>query len=163
MQRARSTAGLAAGVLLIDLLLNCPGFSTASPVASLLLPSIDLLVVTAALLGAAQAGKEAGRLLQGLVCLLVMSLVVYRTGTRFGFDVVLRVGWPLTILGCAAGLALAWLSGILIVGGFASSITRNVFLLVVALLAVVHILSGNHVFTPSIIPRIVRDIASAFR
>ena len=95
------------------------------------------------------------------MCTLVVALAVYRAGTRFGFAVGLRAfggagwalvaGWVLTILCCAAGLAIAWVAG------------RSVFLLVVAVLAVVHVLSGNHVFLPSIIPRIVRDIAAAFR
>jgi hypothetical protein len=55
MQAAKSLPGLVAGLLFFDLLINLPGFSTASPVASLLAPSIDLLVVSAALVGIAQA------------------------------------------------------------------------------------------------------------
>jgi hypothetical protein len=173
MHHARTYAGLCTGLLLLDLLLNCAGFSPSAPVGSLLLPSIDLLVAAAAFLGIAQAGTEGRRFLLALVCTLVVALAVYRAGTRFGFAVGLRAfggagwalvaGWVLTILCCAAGLAIAWVAGRLVVNGFASGITRSVFLLVVAVLAVVHVLSGNHVFLPSIIPRIVRDIAAAFR
>lgn len=171
MKHVRTLVGLLAGMLLFDLLLNSTGFSPASPVGSLLLPSIDLLVIAAALLGIARAGTGARRALIALVCLFAVALAVYRGGTRFGFDVVVRAfgttgmaltaGWVLTILCCVAGLGVAWLAGTLVVSGFTPGIARSVFLVIVAVLAVVHVLHGNHVFTPSLIPRIVRSIASA--
>jgi hypothetical protein len=158
-----TAGGLAAGLLFFDILLNCAGFSPSFSADSLLRPSIDLLVVAAALLGTAQAGRAARPFLRALVCLLAMALAVYRMGSRSGFVPATAMGWLLAVLACAAGLALSWPVSLLVVRGFASGISRSVFLVIVALLAVAHVLTGNHVFVPSILPRIVRDIGSAFR
>ncbi|MGD0726699.1 MAG: hypothetical protein ABSB63_14200 [Spirochaetia bacterium] len=49
----RGIAGLIVGLLLFDLLVNLPGWSPGAPVSSLLAPSVDLLLVAAALMGAA--------------------------------------------------------------------------------------------------------------
>ncbi len=72
MRPARGLASLVTGLLLLDLLVNVPAFSAAAPAGSLLVPSIDLLVLVAACMGIAQAGAPARRSLRiGLAVLAV--------------------------------------------------------------------------------------------
>ncbi len=174
MRAARPLPGLLAGLVAFDLLLNLPGFSTASPAASLLAPSIDLLVITAACMGTAQTGQRARQGLGIVVTIAAVLLIASRTGARFGFDVGLRLVAPGTAVGTAASclLSLAILAAAagvsyllvgLLVRGFAPPITRSVVLLLIALLAVLQVLTGRRLFSASVIPRIVSDIGSHLR
>ena len=58
MNRALRAAGLLAGMAAFDILLNVHAFSRASAVASLLDPSLDLLVVMAILMTAALVNQR---------------------------------------------------------------------------------------------------------
>lgn len=162
-------AGLIAGLLLLDLLINLPGWSSAAPVASALAPSVDLLLVAAALMGAATASPGPRLGVRIVVCVLVVFLLGYTAGTRFGFDVSFRLfggnsavrlaaGGLLCAAAGAAAAGLAWLFSRLVIHGFSHVVTRSVFLAVAALLTVLQVVSGRHVFTPSEVPRIVRAI-----
>lgn len=157
------------GLLLFDLLINLPGWSPAAPVSSLLVPSVDLLLVAAALMGAATArpGPRIG--IRIAVCVLLVFLLSYATVTRFGFDaafhlfggnsaVLFAAGCILSVGAVAAAAGLAWLFSRFVIHGFSHIVTRSVFLAVVALLTVFEVISGRHFFTPSEIPRLVRHI-----
>jgi hypothetical protein len=165
----RGIAGLIGGLLLFDLLINLPGWSPAAPVSSLLAPSVDLLLVAAALLGAATAGRGPRIFIRIAVCLLLVFLLGYATGTRFGFDLAFRLlgrgsavlflaGCLLSTAAVAAAAGLAWLFSLLVTRGFSHLVTRSVFLAVVALLTILQVVSGKHIFTPSEIPRLARNI-----
>jgi len=162
-------AGLIAGLLLFDVLINLPGWSPAAPVSSALAPSVDLLLVAAALMGAATAGRGPRIVIRTAVCVLLVFLLGYAAGTRFGFDVAFRLfggsaaarpamGYLLSAGAVAAAAGLAWLFSRLVIQGFSHIVTRSVFLAVVALLTVFQVVSGRHIFTPSEIPRLIRNI-----
>ncbi len=169
----RGLPGLIAGLILFDLFLNLPGFDVASPFASLLVPSIDLLVVGAICAGIAQAGESSRRGLRIAAAVFVVFLLVYATGTRFGFGIAFHLFGSAGILvaaSCLASLlaiALAGAAGFLLSGllvrGFSAPLVRSVFVLVIALCAVLQVLLGRHVFAASIIPRVIRDIAAHLR
>lgn len=190
MRRATTVIRLLAGLLFFDLLLNGAGFDPGSVVSTLLRPSLDLLVVAAALLVAAQAdarpasGARAGadarsgsgaghRVIRGIVCLFVAGIALHTLGRRFGLAAVVMpfgsagaaaaAGWALVVVGAAILVGLAWVAGGLVVRGFATVAVRSVFLLAIAMMAVVHVLAGNRVFAPSELPRIVREIVGLFR
>ncbi len=174
MQAPRTIPLLLAGVLLFDILVNLPGFSPTAPVDSLLLPSIDLLVVAAACKGIARAGERARLPLRIAVSVLAVILLACGAGLRFGFDVEARLfggdtfiavaaGWAVTLgLLSLAGAAAFFLSGLL-VGGFQQPIARSVVVLLVSLAAVLQVVSGRRLFTPSIIPRLVAFVGSRTR
>jgi hypothetical protein len=162
-------ASLAAGLLLFDLLINLPGWSPAAPVSSALAPSVDLLLVAAALMGAATASSGPRMFIRIAVCVLLVFLLGYVAGTRFGFDIAFRIfgsdsaagvvaGCLLCAAAGAAAAALAWLFSRLVLHGFSHVVTRSVFLAVVALLTVFQVISGRHIFMPSEIPRFIRNI-----
>ncbi len=169
----RALPGLLAGLILFDILLNLPGLRTAAPVASLLVPSIDLLVVGALCAGIAQAGESSRQGLRIAISAFAALLLVYATGGRFGFGIAFHLFGTAGILvaaSCVASLlavALAGAAGYLLTGllvrGFAAPLVRSIFVLVIALCAVLQVLVGRHVFAPSVIPRIVRDIAAQLR
>jgi hypothetical protein len=174
MRDARFIPGLLAGFLAFDLLINLPGFLPDAPVASLLAPSIDLLIVAAALFGVAQSAAGTRRGLRIALSILLACLLAYETGARFGFDIVpgllgggsvflktLSIALSLIVL--AATAVIAFLLSALVLRGFSSLLVRSSFLAVVAVCAMVQVLSGRRVFGPSGLPRLARDIASLFR
>ena len=173
MQAMRRLPGLLAGLILFDLLLNLPGLSTAAPAASLLIPSLDLLVAGSLCVAIAQAGESSRLGLRIAASLFVLFLLVYAAGSRFGFGVAFNLfggsGLQSTfsfivslVIVAAAGAAVFFLSGLLL-QGFSSALVRSVFVLVIALCAVLQILSGRHVFAPSIVPRIIGDVVAHLR
>jgi hypothetical protein len=166
MRTARALPGLLAGLLLFDLLVNLPGFSPASPFVSLLAPTIDLLVIAAAGMGIAQAGDDARLPLRIVLSALAVVLAACSAGLRFGFDIAPRLfgagnvlssaaGWVVCvgILAAAAGFSFL-LSGLLITG-LQPPIVRSVMLLVIALAAVLQVVSGRRLFGASVIPRLI--------
>lgn len=166
----RGLPGLLAGLVLLDLLLNLPRFDASFPMASLVVPSIDLLVMLAACIGIAQAGEGARIPLRVAVSVLAVLLVAWKAGSRFGVDIPLRLfgsaplatvaGWAVAAASLAgAGVATFLLSGLL-VRGLQAGLVRSIVLLVIALAAVIHVLFTRAVFTPSVVPRIIRDIGS---
>jgi hypothetical protein len=171
MQATKSLPGFAAGLLFFDLLVNLPGFSSASPVASLLAPSIDLLVVSAALVGISQSGERSRVPLRIVVSVLLAALLGYEAAARFGLDAISRtlgIGFPAAgyLLGVVALLAAAALSYIgsgPVLRGFSFAIVRSLFIVVVALLAVLQVVSRQHILGPSAIPGLFRDIVGLFR
>jgi len=165
MGNPRALVGLIAGLLLLDLLVNLPGFRPAAPVASLLLPSIDLLIVDAACMGIAQAGERARLPLRVVVSVLAVILVACSAGLRFGFDAGARLfgggsaavlaGWTASLLLLAGAGGAAFLLTGLLVGGLQAPVARSIFLLVVSLAAVLQVVSGRRLFTASVIPRLI--------
>jgi len=166
MRPSRALPGLLAGLLLFDLLVNLPGFSPTSPLVSVLAPTIDLLVIVAACMGIAQAGDDARLPLRIAVSALAVVLVACGAGLRFGFDIAPRLFGAGSALGVAAGCAasvgiLAAAGGIsfllsgLLIGGLQPPIVRNVMLLVIALAAVLQVISGRRLFGASVIPRLI--------
>jgi hypothetical protein len=176
-QSAKSTRaipGLLAGLAAFDLLINLPRLSLSAPVSSLLVPSIDLLVVAAALVGIAQASPGARKGLRIALGVLLALLLAYVAGARFGFDAALGLfGGHSSILEAAsvvaclvAAAAAAWIAYLLscpVLRGFSTLVSRSVFLLVVALCAVIQVLAGRHVFSPSALPGLVRSLASLLK
>ena len=167
MSVPRSLLGLLAGLLLFDVLVNLPGLSPAHPVGSLLVPSIDLLVIAALLWGAAQAGEGTRVVLRIAVCALLVILLGLEIAVRFGADIPLRLlgtgTWVRAAVGClvslavvAAAVVLAYLGSGLVVRGFSSVIVRSVFIAVVAASAVLQVVAGHRLFQPSEIPRLFR-------
>jgi len=174
MRSPRATLALLAGLFLFDILVNLPGFVPSSPVASLLVPSIDLLVIAAACMGIAQAGERARMPLRIALSVLALFLVACSAGLRFGLDAGARLfgggafpqvaaGWAVSfVLLAAAGAASFFLSGLL-VGGLQQPISRSILLLVVCLAAVLQVVSGRRLFTASVIPRLIALVGSQAR
>jgi hypothetical protein len=169
----RALPGLLAGLVLLDLLMNLPVLAPASAAGSLLVPSIDLLVIVAACIGIAQAGEGSRVPLRVAAAVLAVLLVAWKTGTRFGFDLPWRLfgdGTALAAAGClvsfaalaAVGVAVFLLSGLL-VRAFVTGMARSIALLVIAAAAVTQVLLGRTVFAASIVPRIIRDVGSWLR
>ena len=174
MRVPRSLPGLLAGFLVFDVLVNLPGFLPAFPVGSLILPSIDLLVVAAALLGVAQAGERARVPLRIVTCGLLVLLLAWETAARFGPDIALRLFGEgtaaLIARSCAVSLAVviaaagvAWIASGQLLQAFSSPMVRSAFLVVVALCAVLQVVARHRIFAPSAIPRLVRDFWTVVR
>jgi hypothetical protein len=168
MRPARGAAELFAGLLLFDVLVNLPGLSLSSPFSSLLVPSIDLLVIAAACMAIAQAGEPARVPLRIALGVLAVFLVSAGAGLRFGFNVPSRLlgsggaaagvaaaGWALSILILAAAGAAAYVISGLLVRGFQPALIRSVMLLVISLAAVMQVVSGRRIFSASVIPRLI--------
>lgn len=159
MRGARTIPWLLLGILVLDLLLNAPAYSAESPVLSLLRPSLDLLLLLAALLVIGRA-KERARIWLRIALLVPGILLIAITA----------IGWPgpvarflearlaLAILLLAAAGALCFLCFGFILRGFEHPMPRNVFLITVAFLAIMQITTGREVFRQSAIPRIVAEI-----
>jgi len=164
--RPRALVRLVAGLLLLDILLNLPAISSPAPLVPLLAPSIDLLVLVAACMGIAQAGERARRPLRIGLAVLAVALLAAAAGLRFGWDAAGRLfgpgqamtaaaGWAASaLIAAAAGLAAFLLFG-LIIQGLEAPLVRGVLLLVIALCAVLQVVSGRRVFTASVIPRLI--------
>ena len=162
-----------AGLFLFDILVNLSGFSPASPIGSLLLPSIDLLILAAACMGIEQSSERARRPLRVAVSALAVFLVACSAGLRFGFDVGSRLfgdgtfsrlaGWTVTLLLLAAAGGAAFVFSGLLVVGLQPPIARSILLLLVALAVVLQVVSGRRLFTGSVIPRLVALVGSQAR
>jgi len=164
--RPRALVRLVTGLLLLDILVNVPAFSSTAPVSSLIAPSIDLLVLVAACMGIAQAGGPARRPLRIGLAVLAVALMACAAGLRLGWEAGGRLfgagpamtaaaGWAVSVLiAAAAGLAVFLASG-LVVRGLEPGLVRSVLLLVIALAAVLQVVSGRGVFTASVIPRLI--------
>ena len=143
--------GLLAGMVCFDLLLNGPRFSLVSPLASLAVPSIDLLVVLAVLLSAAH-GTERVRTGFALgVAILLAFFLGWQAYRRWGAsDGALRLAL-LGIAAVGAGAASFFLSR-LVLRGFRDVVLRSLFLLAAAGCAVIQALLGLRIFAPSVVP-----------
>jgi len=166
MRTARALPGLLAGLLLFDLLVNLAGFSPSSPLVSLLAPGIDLLVIVAVCMGIAQAGGNPRLPLRIAVSVLAVALVACGAGLRFGFDIAPRLfgggnagsiaaGWAVSASVLAAAGCLSFLLSGLLIAGFQPPIVRSLMLLVIALAAVLQVVSGRRLFSGSVIPRLI--------
>lgn len=173
MRPLRSIASLVSGLLLLDLLVNLPALSAEAPVRSLLVPSIDLLVLVAACMAIAQAGEPARRPLRIGLAVLAAGLLAAAAGLRFGWDAGARLfgghgqamtaaaGWTATVLIAAAAALAAFLVSGLAVRGLEPRLVRSALLLVIALAAVLQAVGGRRLFTPSVIPRLIALIRYA--
>jgi len=158
---ARLVPGFLAGIVLFDILLNLPGLSSASPLASLLAPSIDLLVVLALLMSTAGAGQGARTGFSVGVSFLVALVFGWQAYHTWGEP----SAWRLVALcaaACAAGAASFFLSK-LVHRGFKDAILRNLFLLSAAGCAVIQAILGPRIFAPSTVPAILRAIGDGFK
>ena len=166
MRTARTLSGLLAGLLLFDLLVNLPGFSPASPLVSLLAPTIDLLVIVAACMGIAQAGENPRLPLRVAVGVLAAALAACAVGLRFGFDIAPRLfgggsagsaaaGWAVSAAVLAAAGVISFLLSGLLIRGLQQPIVRSVMFLVIACAAVLQVISGRRLFGASVIPRLI--------
>lgn len=164
MRGARTIPWLLLGILALDLLLNAPAVSAESPVASLLRPSLDLLLFCAALLAIGRAGERA-RLWLRIALLAPLILLIVFTAMAWPGPVArfLAVRLPLAILSLAAAAALCFFCFGFILRGFDHPVPRNVFLLAVAFLAILQITSGRQVFRQSAIPHLVGEITRLMR
>jgi hypothetical protein len=159
MRGARTIPLLLLGILLLDLLLNAPAYSADSPVVSLLRPSLDLLLLLAALLVIGRAGERArfwlriALLVPGLLLIVFTAIGWPGPVARF-----LELRLPIAVLLLAAAGVLCFLCFGFVLRGFAHPVPRNVFLLAVAFLAILQITTGPEVFRQSAIPRIVAEI-----
>jgi hypothetical protein len=166
MRTARTLPALLSGLLLFDLLVNLPGFSASAPLASLLPPTIDLLVIVAVCMGIAQAGEDLRLPLRIAVSVLAVVLVACGAGLRFGFDIApllfgggsagsIAAGWAVSAAILVAAGCLSFLLSGLLIAGLQPRIARSVMLLVIALAAVLQVVSGRRLFAASIIPRLI--------
>ncbi len=171
--------GLLGGLLLLDVLLDLPGFTANAVVGSLLAPSIDLLVVCAILVTGAQAGESGRRPLRIVALAVLLLLGLYSAGKRFGLEAALLLfgttprgtveGWVAEAASClvsllflAAAAALGWIATGLVVRGLETRLARSLFIALVAITAILQVVTGNRVLSPSAVPRIARDIAAMF-
>jgi len=162
----RALVGLVAGLLLLDILVNVPAFSSAAPLGSLLVPSVDLLVLVAACMGIAQAGGAVRRPLRIGLAVLAVGLMACAAGLRLGwgaggrlfgdsYAMTAAAGWAVSVLIAAAAGFVAFLVSGLVVRGLEPRLVRSALLLVIALAAVLQVVSGRRVFTASVIPRLI--------
>jgi len=154
MNGAFSAVGLLAGIAGFDILLNLPCFSGASPMASLLAPSLDLLVVLALLMTAALVTQRAYRGFAVAVALLVAFHVGWQAYRRWGAP---PAAGRITLLGLTVvgvGVASFFLSK-LVLRGFSVATLRSLFLLAAACCAIIQALLGVRVFSSSIVPRML--------
>ena len=160
---ARVVAGLLAGLLGLDLVMNAAALEVsrgAGGVArSLLAPSIDLLVVAAALMGVSRAGARSQAWLRALVAALGVLLLVLRAGLRFAWAAPGgAAGWVMGAAAAAACGAALYVLSLPVVRGLAIPVARSETLLAIALGAEVQVLLARAVFTPSVVPTIVRQL-----
>ena len=159
---------LAGGLLLADLLLNLPRFSVSADSAgslgswagSLLVPSIDLLMVSAILLIGVQSGAGGRRASRILAAAVILIFAVYAALPR------MSTAPALLAAALAAAVAVGivgWLAATLIVRGFQNGLTRSVFVALVALAAILHVALAGRIFAPSMVPVMARDLVSLFR
>jgi len=159
MRGARTIPLLLLGILLLDLLLNAAAYSADSPVVSLLRPSLDLLLLLAALLVTGRAGERArfwlriAQLVPGLHLVDFTAIEWPGPVARF-----LELRLPIAVLLLAAAGGLCFFCFGFVLRGFTHPVPRNVFLLAVAFLAIMQITTGREVFRQSAIPRIVTEI-----
>jgi len=164
-----AAAGLAAGLLLLDVLLNVPLLSPRAPLASLLAPSIDFLVLTACCMGIARAGASAQQGLRIGFAVVAAAFLAGEAGLRFGWDAGghlfgsgagtgTTASWAISaVLLVAAGIAAFALSR-LTVRGLQPPLARGVLLLAISLAAMVQVVSGRRLFAASIVPRLIARI-----
>jgi len=171
MRQARGLPGLLAGLLLFDFLLNLPGVSPGPPVGSLLVPAIDPLVIVAACMGIARAGERAQILLRVAVAVFTVGLLACSAGLRFGVGVEahmfgagsvagMAAGWLVSLVLLAAAGGAAFLLSGLVVNGLLPPLIHSAMLLVIALAAVLQVVSGRRLFSASVIPRLIAFIGS---
>ena len=156
MSQALRAPGFVAGVVLIDALMNLPGFSAAAPVTSLLLPSLDLLVALALLMSAAYGGTRLRTAFAVIVSVLLALLIAWQGYRRWGTPDAGRI-IIVGVAGVAACVAFFFLSK-LVLHGFGDAILRNVFFLAAACCAVVQALLRVRIFAPSALPGALRAI-----
>jgi hypothetical protein len=150
VRAARTVPPLIAGILIIDLVLNAAVFDPASPLGSLLPPSLDAMLLLATLVLIAQAGTRTRLWLR--IGLVVPSLLMIAAAAATGpgpVAVFLTARVALAILALAAAGALCFLAFDLVIRGLDSALFRNVFLLAVSFLAILQITSRLPIFRQS--------------
>ena len=161
MDGARLAPALLGGMVLFDILINLPGLSAVSPLASVLAPSVDLLVVLAILMSAARGGQGVRTGFAVGVSALVALVTGWQAYHRWGAS----SAWQLLALGaaaCGAGAASFFLSK-LVYRGFRDAVLRSLFLLAAASCAVIQALLGLRIFAPSSVPGILSAIGAGFK
>ncbi len=154
MPGARFVPGLLAGIVLFDLVINLPAISPVSPVASLLAPSLDLLVVVALLLTVARGGPGVRTGFAVGVAVLV--------GLAVGLQAYLRWGAGSLAAGPVAAGA-SFLASRLVYPGLADPVLRSLVLLTAALCAVIQALLGVRIFGPSAVAGTIRAVGEGLQ
>lgn len=172
MKTALVSVGAVAGLLALDLLLNLPGVRAGTVAGSLLLPSIDLLVIGAILLGGAQSGAGGRRALRLVAVLALLVIAGYEAVSRFGIAAAIGLfgtgaaarvaSGAVSLLALAAAGLASWLAAGLVLLGLRTLLARSVFVAAVSAAAILQVLTGGKVLAPSLVPRMARDIAAAF-
>jgi hypothetical protein len=164
VREARRIPLLLAGMLTLDLLLNAPAFDAASPGASLLQPSLDLMLLLGALVLVAQAPPKAREWLRIALVLPALVMMGFAAAAWSGpVAVFLRAHLALAVAILAAAGAAAWLAFALVLRGLTVPILRNVLLLAVSFLAILQITMRLPVFRQSVIPRLIGEVQRLLR
>jgi hypothetical protein len=155
---------LAGGLLLLDLVLNAAAFDPASPLGSLLRPSLDVMLLVASVVLIAQAGPRVQPWLRAVLVLpaLVMIAAAAMTGPGpvAGF---FEQRIPLAVLALAAAGGACWLAFGLVTRGLAQPLLRNVFLLAVFFLATLQVALHLPVFRQSASALLIGQLLSLGR
>lgn len=159
VRTARTVPLLIAGMLIIDLVLNAAVFDPASPFASLLRPSLDLMLLLASLVLIAQAGARTRPWLRGGLVVPALLMIAAAAATGPGpVAVFLTARLPLAVLALAAAGALCFLAFGFVIQGLTSVMLRNAFLLAVSFLAVLQITSRLAIFRQSAAARLIGQL-----
>jgi hypothetical protein len=150
---------LIGGMLVIDLVLNAAVFDPASPFASLLRPSLDLMLLLASLVLIAQAGARTRLWLRGGLVAPALLMIAAAAATGPGpVAVFLTARLPLAGLALVVAGALCFLAFGLVIQGLASVMLRNAFLLAVSFLAVLQITSRLTIFRHSAAAQLIGQL-----
>ena len=145
-------------MLVLDLLVNAPAFSAAAPVASLLQPSLDLMLLLGALVLIAQAGPRARLALRIILVVPALVLVGFTAAAWPGpVAEFLRSHLVAGILLLAAAGGACYLAFGLVLRGLSTPLPRNVLLLAVSFLAILQITMRIAVFRQSVIPQLIQE------
>ncbi len=151
-------------MLILDLLLNAPAFDAAAPAASLLRPSLDLMLLLGALVIIAQVPQAAQAWLCIALVVPALVLIGFTAAAWAGpVAVFLRAHVALAVVLLAAAAAAAWLAFALVLRGLAVPLLRNGLLLAVSFLAILQITMRLPVFRQSVIPRLIGEAQRLLR
>lgn len=146
-------------MLIIDLVLNAVLFDPASPVVSLLHPSLDAMLLLATLVLIAQAGSRTRLWLRVGLVLPALFMIAAAAATGSGpIAVFLTERLALGVLALAAAGALCFVASGLVIRGLDSTLFRNVFLLAVSFLAILQITSRLPIFRQSAAARLIGQL-----
>ncbi len=163
---AGAVPGLVAGLLGTDVAMNAAtldvSHGAAGVVSSLLVPSIDTLVVVAILMAGSRGGAGPRRALRVAVAVAGVLLLVLRAGLRFSWSAPGgAAGWLIAVAAAAACGAALYALAVPVLRGLANTVVRSVTLLAIAVAAVIQVILARTLFTASVLPAALRALLSA--